>query len=525
MIDRRLFSSALLVAASFATASGRAEVAITSFDQVRAEVQRYREVNESRTLRDFVEFLSIPNVSADKPNIARNAQYLLAALQKRDVEARLLETADAAPAVYGELRSPGAKHTVVLYAHYDGQPVDATQWKTAPFTPVLRDKQFEQGGAEIPLPASGPAAPEEARLYARSASDDKAPIVAMLTALDALRAAGVTPSVNLKFYFEGEEEAESLHLRPSLDHYRDLLKADAWIFCDGPVHQSRRMEVVYGARGVLPLDLTIYGPTRALHDGHYGNWAPNPAALLATLLSSMRTPEGAVTIAGFSDGVRPIGEVEKKAIAQIPNVDPELRRSLGLARTEAGDAPLVERILQPAMNIRGLFAGKVGAQAANAIPTEAKASIDFRLVPDQKTGAIRAAVERHLTGQGYFIVRAEPDLETRLAHPRIIRVDWKEGYPGVRTAMDAPFSRAVGKVVQEAMGGTPIVHLPILGGSVPLYVLQEVLGTPVVILPIVNHDNNQHAANENLRLRNLRDGIDVFAAIFARLGSVWPASP
>jgi len=349
-----------------------------------------------------------------------------------------------------------------------------------------------------------------------------APIVAMLAALDALRAAHVAPSINLKFYFEGEEEAESTHLRESLQRNRDLLKSDAWIFCDGPVHQSRRLEVVYGARGILPLELTVYGPLRALHDGHYGNWAPNPAALLASLLASMRNPDGRVTIAGFSDGVRPITGLDRRAIAQIPAVDAELRRSFGIARSEADDAPLPERVLLPALNVRGLSAGRVGAQAANAIPTEARASIDIRLVPDQKPDAVREAVERHLVAQGYFVVRDEPDLAARLAHPRIVRAEWKAGYPGVRTAMDLPFARAVGGVVSQAAGGAPIVHLPILGGSVPLYTLQGVLGAPVVIVPIVNHDNNQHAANENLRLQNLWDGIDVFAALFALLGPAWP---
>jgi acetylornithine deacetylase/succinyl-diaminopimelate desuccinylase-like protein len=282
------------------------------------------------------------------------------------------------------------------------------------------------------------------------------------------------------------------------------------------------MQVVYGARGVLPVELTVYGATRTLHDGHYGNWAPNPAALLASLLASMRDPDGRVTIAGFSDGARPIGEIDRKAIAEIPKVDADLRRSFGLARTEADDAPLPERILLPAMNLRGLLAGKVGAQAANAIPTEARASIDFRLVPDQKTEAVKTAVERHLAAQGYFVVRDEPDLPTRLAHPRIVRAEWKEGYPGVRTPMDAPFARATGGVVSQSLGGAPVVHLPISGGSVPLATLQEALGAPVVILPIVNHDNNQHAANENIRLQNLWDGIEVFAALFARLGPAWP---
>ena len=343
----------------------------------------------------------------------------------------------------------------------------------------------------------------------------------MLAALDALRASNLSPSVNLKFFFEGEEEAESKRLPAQLARNRDLIASDGWIFCDGPVHQSRRMQVVYGARGVVALELTVYGPTRALHDGHYGNWAPNPAARLASLLASMRDPEGKVLIAGFSDGVRPIGEAERAAIARIPNVDDDLRKSLGLARTEAGNAPLPERVLLPALNIRGLQAGHVGELAANAIPTEARASIDLRLVPDQKLEAVQQAVERHLAAQGYAIVREEPDAATRLAQPRIARVRWGGGYPGVRIPLDAPLARAVAAVVTEAMGDAPVVHLPLLGGSLPLATIRDALGAPIVIVPIVNHDNNQHAANENLRLQNLWDGMQIFAALFTRVGSAW----
>ena len=305
----------------------------SSRGQSREQVDRYRRGAEAEILRELAGFVAIPNLASDRPNIERNAQHLLGMLRRRGIEARLLETPGAPPAVYGDLPSPGARRTVVVYAHYDGQPVDPAQWKSPPWTPVLLDKPLEQGGRELPLPGPGQKVPEEARLYARSASDDKAPIVAMLSALDALRAAGTRPSVHLKFYFEGEEEAESAHLRESLERHRDLLQADAWIFCDGPIHQSRRMQVVYGARGVVPLELTVYGPSRALHDGHYGNWAPNPAALLASLLSSMRDPDGRVTIAGFYDGVRPVSDLDRKAIAEIPDVDAELRRSVGLAHT------------------------------------------------------------------------------------------------------------------------------------------------------------------------------------------------
>ncbi|HME91347.1 MAG TPA: hypothetical protein VKE49_07975, partial [Myxococcaceae bacterium] len=151
----------------------------------------------------------------------------------------------------------------------------------------------------------------------------------------------------------------------------------------------------------------------------------------------------------------------------------------------------------------------------------ARASIvDFRLVPDQTPDGIKTAVERYLRAQGYHLVREPPDAAARQANARIVRVEWDSGYPGVRTPMDLPFSRAVANVASDASGGG-VVLVPNLGGSLPLYVEQEVLKAPLAIIPIANHDNNQHAANENLRLKNLWDGIGMFAFLFARLGPAW----
>jgi acetylornithine deacetylase/succinyl-diaminopimelate desuccinylase-like protein len=164
--------------------------------------------------------------------------------------------------------------------------------------------------------------------------------------------------------------------------------------------------------------------------------------------------------------------------------------------------------------------GDVGPRATNSIPTEAIASIDFRLVPDQTPEKVRRRVEEHLRRQGYAIVRDPPDLETRRKTPNLLRVVWDSGYPAARTSMDLPASRAVARVIEESAGG-PIVQLPMLGGSIPMYLFLDKLQTPAVGIPTVNHDNNQHAANENLRVQNLWDGIETCAALLARLGYEW----
>jgi acetylornithine deacetylase/succinyl-diaminopimelate desuccinylase-like protein len=489
-------------------------------DAIRTAVREWRIRNEPDVLRELTRFLAIPNLATDSVSIRRNADTLVAMLARRGISARKLETPGSPPAVYGELRVPGATRTIVMYAHYDGQPVDPARWATPPWTPTLRDAPLERNGRVIPLPDRGGALDDDARLYARSASDDKAPIVAMLAALDALRAARVPPTVNLKFFFEGEEEAGSDHLDAMLRGHAELLAADGWIFCDGPVHQSRRPQVVFGVRGVMGAELTVYGAARALHSGHYGNWAPNPSVLLAHLLASMRDMEGRITIAGFLDDVRAPGAIERAAIANAPPVDTLLRRELALGDVEGNGVPLLERILAPALNVRGLDGGPVGGRAANVIPTQATASLDFRLVPDQTPSRVRERVEAHVRGRGYHVVHEEPTLEERMRHARVARIQWEQGYPGIRTDLDAPLSRAVMRVLDAATNGQ-VVAIPMLGGSLPMYLFAEILRAPLVIVPIVNHDNNQHAANENLRIGNLRDGIELYAQLFARLGAEW----
>jgi acetylornithine deacetylase/succinyl-diaminopimelate desuccinylase-like protein len=489
---------------------------------VRAAVQRWRAAHEAEIVRGLADLLALPNVASDAAAIGRNAERILALLESRGARGRLLDGQGGPPVVFAELDAPGARHTVVVYAHYDGQPVDPAKWASPPWTPVLRTRALDQGGKELALAAlpAGPLDPEW-RLYGRSASDDKGTIVAVLAALDALQAAGIPRSVRLKFFFEGEEEAGSPHVAAVLAANRALLDASGWLFGDGPVHQTRRPQLFFGARGVTGLEITAYGPVRPLHSGHYGNWAPNPAVQLAHVIASLRDPDGRIAVAGYSDDVRPLSAAESAALDEVPAVDEALRAEFGLAATEAGGAALVRRIMLPALNVRGLQSGAVGERAANAIPAEAQASIDFRLVPDQTPAGIRAKVEAHLKAQGFTLVGHAPTLAERRATPRLLRLQWDAGYPPARTPLDAPFARAVTAALEEALGA-PVVKMPMLGGSIPMSLFAQATGRPIVGLPIANHDNNQHAADENLRLQNLWDGIDAYAALFAGLGARLP---
>lgn len=468
-----------------------------SAGNLNATVADYVRQHQAQILAEFKNFLAIPNVASDSANIRRNAEALKAMLEKRGLKAELLEYENVPPAVMAEMPAQPGRRTVTFYAHYDGQPVQRADWKQDPWQPT------EIGD----------------RLYARSASDDKAAVIGLLTALDALQAAHVPPSVNLRFFFEGEEEAGSPHLEQILARYADRLRSDLWVICDGPVYQNGQLLVVFGSRGVVPAQITVFGPNHPLHSGHYGNWAPNPIAELAGLLAKMRTPEGEITIPGFYNPVRPLSATEKKALQHLPDLDAQLKREFALGRSEGHD-PLPEAIMKPAMNLDRIEGGGSGPNPANAVPSSATAYVDFRMVPNQTPAIVQRQVEDYLRQLGYFLVGKPPTAEERMQHPHLLEITWGAGYPPQRTPMDAPVSQAF-IAATKTVTGDSLLAMPTLGGSTPSFLFEQRFRSPVILLPIANFDNNQHAANENVKLENLWQGIRMYAAVFANLGREW----
>jgi acetylornithine deacetylase/succinyl-diaminopimelate desuccinylase-like protein len=376
----------------------------------------------------------------------------------------------------------------------------------------LRDAALDNGGKVIPFPTQDQPFGPEWRIYARGSGDDKLNIMLFMAALDALRVNKIPIKSNIKFIVEGEEEAGSPHLADYMRQNKDLLNADVWLICDGPMDQSRRQNIVFGVRGIQIVDITVYGPRRELHSGHYGNWAPNPAMMLAQLLASMKDENGRVLIDHFYDGVQPFGEIEKKAISEAPNNDAQLKREFWLGRTDGNGARLVELIALPSLNIRGMASSRMGAQASNVVPATATATIDLRLVRGiDKQVQVQRFIE-HIRKQGYFVIDKDPDEQTRLSHPKVAKVVVdKGGYNAAGASMDSPISRAVIQAVENARG--PVIKLPTSGGSAPLFMIEDVLGSPAIHVSTANHDDNQHSYNENIRIQNIWDGIETIAAL------------
>jgi acetylornithine deacetylase/succinyl-diaminopimelate desuccinylase-like protein len=479
-------------------------------------VNDYRKANELKIIREYFQLLSIPNVSSDRANIRRNAQFLKERMEVRGLRVELWET-PGNPAVFGELNVKNARSTLLFYVHYDGQPVDSSRWvDSQPFEPVFRPGKLEPGAVTpkpVPISSIKSPIPGDWRVYARSTSDDKAPVIALLTAIDAVRASGETLKNNIKFILDGEEEAGSPNLPYILKKYSHRLKADVLFMCDGPGYYSGDPTLIYGVRGITSISITVYGPDTHLHSGHYGNWAPNPAMRLAQLLTTMKDSSGNILIKGFNDTTVPLSAREIKALADIPRFDDSLKTLYGFSGTESGERHLMEAILYPSLNVNGLSSGWVGKDARTIVPSTATASIDIRLAKGNTPSDMIQKVIRHIRARGYHVVEADPDRATRKKYPLIARVvQEEEGYRASRTSMDHPVSLRV----IEALGGEgsrSTVLIPSLGGSLPIYIFEDILKIPFIGIPIANHDNNQHQPNENIRIDHFWNAIETFAAI------------
>ena len=484
--------------------------------EVAAVVNKYRSTREKFIVQDFVDLLSIPNVATNLDDMEDNVAHITALLQSRGFATRRLQSGGA-PYIYAELMNPNARETLLLYAHFDGQPVQLENWANPPFTPILLDAPLPLNGQPVDIAQVDGRFDPEWRLYARSAGDDKMPIIALVHVLDALAANGIELSVNLKLLLDGEEERGSPTLGQVIDDNPGLWDADLLLFCDGPMHQSRRAQLVFGVRGGSTLDITTYGATRPLHSGHYGNWAPNPIMQMAYLLTSMRDATGRILIKGYYDNVATLTESERAAIAAMPEITEALKDELAINTPEGAGTRLEELVTLPALNARGIVAGGVGELGRNIILSRATVSLNLRLVPNQQPSRIREIIEAHVTREGFYIVHEDPTDEILRNNEKVARLDWRGGgSAGLRTAMDGAMAQRLIGLLREI---TPdLILTPSMGGGLPLNAFDDRMDTPIIVLPLANHDNNQHSENENIRLQNLWDAMAVYGVVLANFG-------
>ncbi|THD64774.1 M20/M25/M40 family metallo-hydrolase [Phenylobacterium sp.] len=480
----------------------------------KEKVRAWRQAHEKEILADFSTLLAMPNVATTLADVDRNAAYIQGLLQQRGFETKLLRAAPGTPAsVFGELKVPGARRTVTFYAHYDGQPVGQKGWISSPFEPSMRTALPEARPVDW---KAAPALDPNWRLFARAAGDDKGSIQALLSAFDALKAAGIKPTVNIKLLYEGEEEQGSPHFAGLVAQNLETVRGDLLIMGDGPMSQTGKQQINFGNRGIVGFKATVYGPLKPLHDGHYGSWAPSPTVMIAGLVTSLRNDNGDILIPGIYDDVKPVSAADKAALAALPDVETGLKQALGLGRN-VGPARLADGYMRPTLNVRAVHGGDDAPSAANAIATEANASFDFRLAPGETPQRVRGLTEAYLVKQGWFIVRDTPDLATRLAHPKILRVEWDPGESiATESPMESPAAQAVAGSISRTVG-YPVLRLPFSGASSGMAEIVNQLKAPMVGVSIANYDDNQHAQNENLRLGNLWDGIEVYAGLLADL--------
>jgi acetylornithine deacetylase/succinyl-diaminopimelate desuccinylase-like protein len=475
----------------------------------QTEVDRYVRGHQRTILTEFLDLVSIPNLRSDLPNIKRNAEFLKQMLDKRGMNAEIWET-PSTPIVYGEKLVPGATRTILFYIHYDGQPVNKAEWKQSdPYRPVIRTSTLNSGGQEIRDLGDRTTFPDEWRVYARSAGDDKGPIECFVAALDAI---GGKPTQNIKVILHGEEEGSGPALEFVVKNQPDKLHSDVLIIVDGPQHATARPTVYYGARGGAGLTVTVYTATGAMHSGNYGNWLPDANVRLSQLISSMVDPTGKVVIAGFYDDVLPFPPAAVKMMRDVPDATELMRKLYGVGSIDGAASSLQEGLNLPALSVHMMSGGEPGA----VIAANATAEIAMRLVKETSPQQMVDRVIAHIRKQGYLVVDADPDSETLFNYPRVAKVIARAGPAGGggawRTDPDDPAARFVTNALQARYGNT-IVRIRTLGGGVPAGPFIDSYHVPTLGISLANFDDNQHTDNENLRLGNLWSGITTLAAV------------
>ena len=458
-----------------------------SFDDLDAH---FRSTASAR-LDAFLELLRIPSISAlseHSDDCRRAAEWIASALRDAGMEHVEVSPTEGRPVVYADwLHAQGAP-TVIVYAHYDVQPVDPLEeWRKPPFEPVV------EGG----------------RLYARGAADDKSHVALLTNAAAAwLGVRGRLP-INLRVVFEGEEESGSDHLDHWLAANRERLTADLAVISDNGFFDGNLPAITTGLRGMMYAQVDVIGPSQDLHSGGYGGTVRNPATVLAEILAGLHDAEGRITLPGFYDDVRPLDANERAESARLPFDERAYMAEMGVDGLfgEAGYTTLERRGARPTLDVNGLWSGFQGEGAKTIIPAQAHAKVSCRLVPDQDPKVIFEALEARVAALTPDGVRVEVTLVN-------------SGHPSM-TPLDHPATMAAARCLEDVFGRAPLFVRE--GGSIPVTAsFASILGLPVTLLGFMNPDCRAHSPNEFVRLDNWEAGHRAMVRYWAALATAGP---
>jgi len=450
------------------------------------EVLRFIEANEQRYLSELKEFIAVPSVSTKpehREDVARCARWIVEHLTRIGVKnARIFPTAGH-PIVYSEwLEAPG-KPTVLLYGHYDVQPVEPLElWTSSPFEATIRD----------------------GKIFGRGTADDKGQVFLHLKAVEAfLKNSGRLP-VNLKMVLEGEEEVGSENLESFIREHRDLLKADLVVISDTAFFAPGVPSICYGLRGIAYMEVSVEGSSRDLHSGTFGGSVHNPVQALAELIARLHDRHGRVAIPGFYDDVRPLTKAERQAYRKLPWSDRKYARGLGVGQLygEKGYTTLERVWARPTLECNGIWGGFTGEGVKTVLPSRAAAKISMRLVPDQKPDRIALLFERHVR---------------KIAPPTVrVAVRYLSGGEPAITPLDSPGIRAAITALEKGFGKKPLYQRD--GGSIPVVTqFKRILGVDTVLLGFSVPDDNAHAPDEFLPLDHFFGGLRTLAHFYHEL--------
>jgi acetylornithine deacetylase/succinyl-diaminopimelate desuccinylase-like protein len=451
--------------------------------------ESYLDAQRPRFLHELLDFLRIPSVSALPEHVGdvqRAAQWVAERLQTADLEGVQILPTGGHPVVYGEwLHAPG-KLTILIYGHFDVQPADPVDlWTSPPFEPVVRD----------------------GRVFARGASDNKGNMLIPILAVEALLQVDGALPVNVKFFFEGQEEIGSPQLPAFIAAQRDLLACDLVISSDGGQYSEDQPALLIGLKGLAGVQIDVRGARTDLHSGLYGGAVPNPIHALVRLLDSMRSPEGKILVEGFYDQVVPLSAEDRAAIAAVPFDETAYREQVGVDALvgEPGYTPREQLWARPTLEVNGIWGGFQGEGVKTVLPCQAHAKITCRLVPDQEPDRIVEALAAHMKRQAPRGVQMTVRPLPGRARPYLIPAD--------------QWGNQVAAAVLTELYGKPPYHMR-LGGSVPVCELfLSTLGAYMVSFGFGLDDEQFHAPDEFFRLSSFERGPLAYGKLLTQLGA------